>query len=73
MRHPSESTTQFIRRRVRHWKTTLAGVAQIVCPIAIIFWPQEAQKIATLQGIVAGWGFICAADAQPAAEVKKTA
>ena len=55
-------TTEFIRRRVRHWKTTIAGVGSIVCPILSIVFPSLAQKFALIASLFAGWGFITAAD-----------
>jgi hypothetical protein len=55
-------TTEFLRRRVWHWKTTIAGVGSIVCPIAAILWPQYAQKILLISSLFSGWGFITAAD-----------
>lgn len=57
-------TTQILRR-VRHWKTTLAGVASIVAPIAALFAPPEYQvKILAAASILSGSGLIAAADAR---------
>jgi hypothetical protein len=58
------STTMMIRRRVRNWKTTLTGIASIVCPIISLFLPPEwAAKLLAATGILAGSGLIAAADA----------
>lgn len=58
----TDDTTQFIRRRIWHWKTTIAGVGSIVCPILAILFPAYAQKILLISSLFSGWGFIAAAD-----------
>lgn len=58
------STTQFIRRRVHHWRTTLAGIASIVCPVAALFLePDLAVKVLSVSAVLSGAGLIAAADA----------
>jgi hypothetical protein len=66
-----ESTTQFIRRRIRHWKTTAAGIAIILCPIVTILWPEFADKVVAIQSLLTGGALIAAADAKPGAETKR--
>jgi len=56
------NTTEFIRRRVYHWKTTVAGIGSLVCPIGAILFPSLSQKFNMLSGLFAGWGLIAAAD-----------
>lgn len=57
-------TTQILRR-VRHWKTTLAGIASIVCPVVALFCPPEySVKILAASSMLAGSGLIAAADAR---------
>jgi len=59
-----DSTTMMIRRRVRNWKTTVSGIAAIVCPVISLFLPPEwAAKLLAASGILAGSGLITAADA----------
>ncbi len=57
-------TTQIIQRRIRHWKTTIAGIALILAPVAGAIWPEYASKITNAAFLLAGGGFIAAADAQ---------
>jgi len=58
-------TTQFIRRRIQHWRTTLAGVAAIVCPIVALFCPPElSNKILAVAVMLSGSGLIAASDAK---------
>jgi hypothetical protein len=59
----SDNTTEFIRRRIRHWKTTLAGIGGMLCPIAAIIWPHYADKILSISCLLSGWGLTLAADA----------
>lgn len=65
--------TTEILRRVRHWKTTLAGIATMIAPVAALFAPPEYQvKILAAASLLSGLGHIAAADAKPnEAEVKK--
>lgn len=56
-------TTEIIRRRIRHWKTTLAGIATIASPILVGIWPQHATTIVTACSALTGAGLIAAADA----------
>jgi len=64
-------TTDIIQKRIRHWKTTLAGVATIVCPIAAIFAPPDWQnKILYAAVVLSGTGHILAADAKPKTTVE---
>jgi len=59
-------TTELIHRRLRHWKTTLAGVASIVCPIISLFvTPELAVKVLAITGALTGTGLIFAADGKP--------
>jgi hypothetical protein len=57
-------TTQIIQRRIRHWKTTIAGISLILAPVAGALWPEYAAKITQAALLLAGGGFIAAADAQ---------
>lgn len=57
-------TTTIIRKRIRHWKTTVAGVACFLAPVAAIIWPEYAAKINSVAMLLAGAGFIAAADAK---------
>lgn len=65
---PEPSTTEIIRRRIRHTKTTLAGLATILGPIAATVWPEHAGKIMLATSALTGAGLIAAADAS---QVKK--
>ena len=58
----SGNTTEFVRRRIRHWKTTVAGVGAMVCPILAILIPSHADKIGMISSLFAGWGLMSAAD-----------
>jgi len=61
-----DSTTQIIQRRIKHYKTTIAGIASIVCPIVSLFLPPDwANKILAAGVILSGAGLIGAADAKP--------
>lgn len=62
MKHTEEGTTQLIRRRIRHWKTTITGVALIVSPVAYAIWPEHSATITKAIGALTGAGFIAAAD-----------
>ena len=57
-------TTQILRR-IRHWKTTLTGVALIASPLALSIWPDQAALIAKITVALTGAGFIAAADSKP--------
>lgn len=56
-------TTELIRKRIRHTKTTLAGIATILGPIAATLWPEHAGKIMLATSALTGAGLIAAADA----------
>jgi hypothetical protein len=57
-------TTEIIRRRIHHWKTTLAGIASILCPIIALFVPPEySVKVLAAASMLSGAGLIAAADA----------
>ena len=56
-------TTQIIRRRIRHWRTSLAGVAILAAPIALAIWPEQAPVIHRIVDALIGLGLISAADA----------
>jgi hypothetical protein len=58
----SGNTTEFIRRRIRHWKTTIAGIGLMVCPILSILIPAHADKIGMIASLLGGWGLMVAAD-----------
>ena len=60
--NPTGSTTEFIRRRIYHWKTTLSGIAGIAGPIAAILWPEYKDKIMTATVMLMGAGQVAAAD-----------
>jgi hypothetical protein len=64
-------TTEIIRRRVRHWKTTITGIALAAAPVAMSVWPEQSGLIAKIVAGLAGAGFILAADAKPQTEEKK--
>ena len=57
-------TTELIRRRIHHWKTTVVGVAMILAPVAIAIWPQHSAAIQQAMIALTGAGFIAAADAR---------
>jgi hypothetical protein len=69
-RHATESTTAFLRRRVRHWKTTLAGIATIAGPILMALFPKWTLQISLVTATLTGSGLIAAADAKPLPETK---
>lgn len=56
------NTTEFIRRRIKHWKTTAAGIGSMVCPFVGIIWPEYSQKILMISALLSGWGLCVAAD-----------
>lgn len=56
-------TTQILHRRIRHWKTTIAGIATIVAPVLVILFPDYAAKITLIGSACTGWGLISAPDA----------
>lgn len=57
-------TTELIHRRLRHWRTTAAGVAQILCPVIALFLPPEwSIKVLSIAAVLGGVGSIAAADA----------
>lgn len=56
------NTTEFIRRRIRHWRTTLAGIACIVGPIIAVIYPEYAVKILTITLGLSGAGHLAGAD-----------
>ena len=58
-------TTELIHRRIRHWKTTLSGVAGIVCPFLALCFPKAAVEILTVGCALNGMGNIAAADSKP--------
>ena len=59
-------TTEIIQKLIRHWKTTLAGVASIVCPVIALLCPPEWQvKVMAVGCMLSGAGHIAAADANP--------
>ena len=60
-------TTLLIQRRMRHWKTTLTGLACLLAPVAAAVWPEYAPKITAGVSALAGLGFIAAADASKTA------
>jgi hypothetical protein len=63
-------TTEIIRRRVRHWKTTLAGVALMSAPVAVAIWPEHTALIQNIVAGLAGAGLMAAADASPKTDKK---
>lgn len=56
-------TTEIIRKRIRHTKTTLAGIATILGPVAVALWPAHAGTITAITSALTGMGLIAAADA----------
>lgn len=59
----SESnTTRVIRRRIRHWKTTLTGIGLLFSPIISAIWPDAAPVVDKVTGVLIGAGFVSAAD-----------
>jgi len=69
---PESSTTEFIRRRIYHWKTTAAGIAGILGPIAAILFPEYSTKINAATMMLLGAGSVAAADSsnvQPKSEI----
>ena len=58
----NDSTTQF-QRRVRHWKTTTAGIAIAGLTIAASVWPQHGGLFAKIIGGLSAAGLLAASDA----------
>lgn len=58
-------TTALLEKRIRHWKTTLVGVAGIIGPVALHVWPEHSQQIIAAMMALNGVGFMAAADAKP--------
>jgi hypothetical protein len=54
-------TTQFIRK-VRHWKTTLAGSALMFIPVAYSIWPEHSALISKISVGLTAAGMFVAAD-----------
>lgn len=63
-------TTEIIQKRIRHWKTTLVGVAGLLAPIALTVWPQHGKEIIEVMIAINGVGFMAAADAKPKSSVQ---
>ena len=63
-----DSTTQIIKRRIRHLKTTTCGIVTLLAPIAMVIWPDHAMVFAGIVSAVTGAGLISAADAKPQKE-----
>jgi len=61
---PKESTTLLIRRRLHHWRTTVAGIVTILAPVALILWPEHAVKITAAAFAFCGGGLTAAADSK---------
>jgi hypothetical protein len=59
-----DSTTVIIRRRLRHWRTTLAGVVGMLGPIAALIWPEYALKILSISSAINGAGLVAAPDSK---------
>ena len=57
-------TTEIIRRRIHHWKTTVIGVVMILAPVALVVWPEHTAVIQQVIIALTGAGFIAAADAR---------
>jgi hypothetical protein len=57
-------TTVMIQRRIRHWKTSIAGIALLLAPVAAAIWPAHADKIHNAALALGGLGLVSAADAQ---------
>lgn len=55
-------TTRIIKRRIRHIKTTVAGIATILGPILAAFFPEYAGKILIATSTLTGAGLLAAAD-----------
>ena len=65
------STTQIIQRRIKHYKTSIAGIASIVCPFVSLFLPPEwATKVMAAGLAIGGAGLLGAADAKPTVVTK---
>jgi hypothetical protein len=58
------NTTEFIQRRIRHWRTTLSGIAVILCPIIATVWPEYAVKALSVAALLSGMGHIAGADSK---------
>jgi len=57
-------TTTIIRRRLHHWRTTVAGLCIWLAGPAMLIWPQYAAKISAVAFALAGTGLIAAPDSQ---------
>jgi len=56
-------TTMMIRKRILHWKTSLAGVASMLCPVLAIFLPPEwAAKVLSASALLSGAVLLAAND-----------
>lgn len=61
-----DTTTQIIQRRIKHWKTSLAGISAIVCPLVALFVsPDLAIKLLGIGVALNAAGNMSAADAKP--------
>ena len=57
------STTVLIRKRILHWKTSLAGVASMLCPVVAIFLPPEwGAKVLSASALLSGAALLAAND-----------
>jgi hypothetical protein len=63
-----DSTTQIIKRRIRHLKTTTCGIIAFAAPLAMVIWPKHAIIFSGLLSVATGAGLISAADAKPQKE-----
>lgn len=55
-------TTMIIRRRLKHWKTSITGIALMLSPVAYAIWPNHGEIITKVVLSLTGAGFIAAAD-----------
>lgn len=65
-------TTEIIQKKIRHWKTSIVGVAGLLGPVALSIWPEYSQKIIAVMMAINGVGFMAAADAAKVSQPKNT-
>jgi len=57
-------TTLLIQKRIRHWRTTIAGIVCWLAPVALLIWPDQAAQITAIAFAVTGTGLIAAPDSK---------
>jgi hypothetical protein len=47
---------------MKSWKTTLGGLALVICQVGAVIWPEYAGKFTSIGSILGGAGLIAARD-----------